>query len=126
MKVIALMHMVKIGLLVWSGLASADNSMELSAEANLDSSNSSTTLENQVFCVSSFNILPVLSVGLTLWFGLASGGNTMNMTERNRPFSKVGKNWKHFFLLRRLYHHLLFQERLRPNKNIQFFSINLI
>ena len=97
MKVIALMLMVKIGLLVWSGLASADNSMELSAEANLDSSNSSTTLENQVFCVSSFNILPVLSVGLTLWFGLASGGNTMNMTERNRPFSKVGKNWTHFF-----------------------------
>ena len=39
------MLMVKIGLLVWSGLASADNSMELSAEANLDSSNSSTTLE---------------------------------------------------------------------------------
>ena len=89
--------MVKIGLLVWSGLASADNSMELSAEANLDSSNSSTTLENQVLCVSSFNILPVLSVGLTLWFGLASGGNTMNMTERNRPFSKVGKNWTYFF-----------------------------
>ena len=56
MKVIALMLMVKIGLLVWSGLASADNSMELSAEANLDSSNSSTTLENQVFCVSSFNM----------------------------------------------------------------------
>ena len=99
MKVIALMLMVKIGLLVWSGLASADNSMELSAEANLDSSNSSTTLENQVFCVSSFNILPVLSVGLTLWFGLNSGGNTMNTTERNRPFSKVGKKLEALFSL---------------------------
>ena len=78
MKVIALMLMVKIGLLVWSGLASADNSMELSAEANLDSSNSSTTLENQVFCVSSFN---------------------MNTTERNRPFSKVGKKLEALFFL---------------------------
>lgn len=84
------MLMVKIGLLVWCGLASADNSMELSKEANLDSSNSSTTLENQVFCVSSFNILPVLSVGLTLWFGL---------TERNRPFSKVGKKLEALFFL---------------------------
>ena len=91
MKVIALMLMVKIGLLVWSGLASADNSMELSAEANLDSS--------KVFCVSSFNILPVLSVGLTLWFGLNSGGNTMNTTERNRPFSKVGKKLEALFFL---------------------------
>lgn len=99
MKVIALMLMVKIGLLVWSGLASADNSMELSEEANLDSSNSSTTLENQVFCVSSFNILPVLSVGLTLWFGLNSSGNTMNTTERNRPFSKVGKKLEALFFL---------------------------